>query len=51
MEFISTLDHRISVNTNDPRETFYLFQRLPLAIQRFNAVCFAHSIGNVGVEV
>ena len=50
-DFISALGHRISSNTDDPRETFSLFQRLSDAIQRFNAVCFANSFGNIDVEV
>jgi len=27
--------------TTDPRETTFLFQRLSVAVQRFNAVCLA----------
>ena len=50
-DFISGLGHRISSNTDDPRETYFLFQRLSVAIQRFNAVCFANSFGNIDVEV
>jgi hypothetical protein len=42
-EFISELGHRISASTEDPRETCFLFQRLSVTIQRFNAVCFAYS--------
>jgi len=37
MDFISALGHRISSTTDDPRETFCLFQRLSVAIQHFNA--------------
>ena len=48
---ISALGHRISPNADDPRETYFLFQRLSVAIQRFNAVCFANSFGNIDVEV
>ena len=50
-DFISALGHRISCNTDDPRDTFFLFQRLSVAIQRFNAICFANSFGNIDVEV
>ena len=50
-DFISALGHRISSNTDDPRETFFLFQRLSVAIQRFNSVCFTNSFGNTDVEV
>jgi len=41
LEFISDLGHRISQVIDDPRETSFLFQRISVAIQRFNAViCF-----------
>ena len=39
--FIRDIGKRISVITSDPRETSFLFQRLSIAIQRFNAVGFA----------
>lgn len=42
-EFVSDLGHRITLVTEDPRETAFLFQRLSVAIQRFNAVCLANS--------
>jgi len=45
-DFLSALGHRLSRSTDDPRETFFLFQRLSVAIQRFNSVCFTHSLGN-----
>ena len=50
-DFISALGHRISSNTDDPREICFLFQRLSIAIQRFDAVCFTNSFGNIDVEV
>jgi hypothetical protein len=31
-DFISALGYRISINTDDPRETFFLFQRLSVVI-------------------
>jgi len=40
-----------STHSDDPRETFFLFQRLPVTIRRFNAVCIANSFGNFEVEV
>ena len=43
LEFIRDLGHRISRVTDDPRETSFLFQRLSVAIQRFNAVVFSNS--------
>jgi len=50
-EFNSALGHRISSNTDDPWETIFLFQRLSVAIQHFDAVWFAHLFGNVDVEM
>ena len=46
-DFICELGHRIFLVTEDPRETSFLFQRISVAVQRFNAVCFAHSFGHV----
>jgi len=46
-DFISADGHRISSNTDEPRETFFLFQRLSIAIQHFNAVCFANSFATL----
>ena len=36
--FLRELGRRLSEATNDPRETAFLFQRLSVAIQRFNSV-------------
>ena len=38
MELIKELGRCITIITGDPKETSYLFQRLSVAIQRFNAV-------------
>src|SRR6218665_1055962 len=38
MELIKELGQRITIITGDPKETSYLFQRLSVAIQLFNAV-------------
>jgi len=43
LEFIIDLAHRISRVTDDPRETSFLFQRILVAIQRFNTVIFSNS--------
>jgi len=40
-EFFSELGHRISLVSGDPREEFYLRQRVSICIQRFNAI-FLH---------
>ena len=37
--FLSELGRRISVTTSDVRETSFLYQRISVALQRFNAVC------------
>jgi len=51
MDFISAPGQRVPSNTDDPSETFFLFQRHSVAIRQFNAFCFAHSFGNVDAEV
>ena len=38
MELIKEIGRRITIITGDAKETSYLFQRLSIAIQRFNAV-------------
>jgi len=43
--FISELGRRIFSTTDDPRETTFLFQRLSIAVQRFNAVSYTFSFG------
>jgi hypothetical protein len=39
VDFFNTIGRRISACTSDMRETAFLFQRLSLLIQRYNAVC------------
>ena len=41
--FLRDLGRRLSCVTDDPRETAFLFQRLSVAVQRFNAICFRDS--------
>jgi hypothetical protein len=43
---LSELGHRISSVTEDPRETSFIFQRLSVAVQRFNAVCLTNSFSH-----
>jgi len=47
MEFLGELGRRITRITDDKREGAFLFQRLSVAIQRYNAVAiqgtFAHT--------
>ena len=40
LAFLSSLGKNLSTVSGDARETSYLFQRLALTIQRFNAVAF-----------
>jgi hypothetical protein len=41
--FLRELGRRLTAITDDHRETSFLFQRLSIAVQRFNAVCFLGS--------
>jgi hypothetical protein len=45
LSFLSDLGRRTSIVTSDARETSYLFQRLSIALQRFNAVCIYDTFG------
>jgi len=42
-EFLTELGRRLSLITDDARETSYLFQRVSVLIQRYNAVAFRGS--------
>jgi hypothetical protein len=42
--FIRDIGKRISSATSDPREAAFLFQRISIAVQRYNAICFAGTI-------
>jgi len=48
--FFLSLGHRLFLVSNDPGETFFLFQRLSVAFQRFNSVCFCHSFGSLPAQ-
>jgi len=41
--FLKELGRRLSSVSGDPRETSFFFQRISIAIQRFNCVCFKGS--------
>ena len=41
LDFLAEMGRRLSVATGDARETAFLFQRISVALQRFNAV-FIH---------
>jgi hypothetical protein len=49
-DFLSSLGQRLSLVSDDPRESSFLFQRLSIAIQRFNSVCFCNSFGNLPAQ-
>ena len=40
LKFFSELGDRLTAATDDLREASFLFQRISILIQRFNAVCF-----------
>src|SRR6218665_1941770 len=40
MDFISDLARGLTRSTGDPRESSFLFQRLSICVQRFNAIAF-----------
>jgi hypothetical protein len=50
-DFLSALGHRLSLISDDKRESSFLFQRLYVAIQRFNFVCFCNSFGNLPAQL
>ena len=41
--FIKEIGRRMTFSTGDPRETAFLYQRISVAIQRYNAVCLANT--------
>jgi hypothetical protein len=43
LNFISDMGRHLTSATGEQRETSYLFQRLSITIQRFNAVAFSGS--------
>jgi len=43
LHFLSDLGRRLTESTGDPREKSFLFQRLSITIQRYNAICFQGS--------
>ena len=40
-KFLAQIGRRLAEVKTDPRETTFLFQRLSVAVQRFNAACLA----------
>ena len=47
VEFVDDIGRKVTEVTSDPRETQFLFQRLSVAIQRFNVVCLADTFRDV----
>jgi hypothetical protein len=45
LSFLREVGRRLSRATDDARESAFLFQRLSVAIQRFNAVCVTGTLG------
>ena len=43
IDFLSDLDHLLELSSGDKRERQFLFQRLSVAVQRFNAIAFTGS--------
>ena len=41
--FLNEIGKRMTLCTADPRETAFLYQRVSVEIQRFNAVCLANT--------
>ena len=48
--FINEIGSRTSRKLGDNRETAFLWQRLSVAIQRFNAICFASTFYDMNLE-
>ena len=44
VELVQEIGRRTTVITQDTRETVFLFQRLPIALQRGNAVSFLNTM-------
>ena len=42
--FLAEIGRRATLCTADPREATFLYQRISVAIHRFNAVCLANSL-------
>ena len=50
LTFLSDLGQKLCTVTGDPRETTFLFQRLSLTIQRFNAVAFRGTFASQEID-
>ena len=45
--FLSEVGRRISAATSDVKESSYLYQRISVALQRFNAICIYHTFRDI----
>ena len=50
LEFLGDLGRRITQVTDDIRESAFLFQRLSVLIQRYNAVAFQGTFAHITSE-
>jgi len=50
MAFFNNLGHHLAQITGDSRETTFLYQRLSVAILRFNALAFHGTFGTDIIE-
>ena len=50
LDFLTDVGRRLSAATGDARETAFLFQRISVALQRFNAVLIHESFVTSDVE-
>jgi hypothetical protein len=48
--FLNELGRRLTARTGDSRETAFLYQRLSIAIQRFNSICFHGSFAQLDTD-
>jgi hypothetical protein len=49
-EFIDEIGRRSHAITGDSREKAFLWQRLSMALQRYNAVCFRGTFGDMAFQ-
>jgi hypothetical protein len=50
LTFLSDLGQKLGTVTGDPRETSFLFQRISMTIQRFNAVAFGGTFAGQQID-
>jgi hypothetical protein len=50
VEFFNILGPRLTAHSGDMRQTTFLFRRLSLTVQRFNAVCFKGSFSSTHAD-